>query len=60
MGHIPERPTIARDGAVVDLNELPDDAKFRRRLHDAVIRVYVKESTRRSVRRRAAVHLPNR
>jgi hypothetical protein len=37
-----------------------DYAKFYRRSHDAVIRVYVKESTRRSVRPRAAIHLPNR
>ena len=29
-------------------------------LHDAVIRVYVKQSIPRSVHRRAAAHLPNR
>jgi hypothetical protein len=37
-----------------------DYAKFFIRSHNAVIRVYVKESTRRSIRQRAAVHLPNR
>jgi hypothetical protein len=37
-----------------------DYAKLCSRSHDSVIRVYVKESTRRSVRPRAAIHLPNR
>ena len=40
MSHIPERPTIAHNGVVVDVNDLLDYAKFYSRSHDAVIRVY--------------------
>jgi hypothetical protein len=28
MSDIPERPTIARDGVVVDLNDRPDDGRW--------------------------------
>jgi hypothetical protein len=45
MSHIPERPTIAHNGVVVDVNDLLDYAKFYSRSHDTAIRVYVKLAT---------------
>jgi hypothetical protein len=47
------------DGPNVVTNEI-GYAEQHSRSDDVVIRAYVKESIRRSVRRRAAVHLPNR
>jgi hypothetical protein len=40
MSHIPEHPTIAHNGVVVDVNDLLDHAEFHSRPHRAVIRVY--------------------
>ena len=35
MSDIPERPTIARDGVVVDLNDRPDDGPVGAGAHEA-------------------------